>query len=56
MPYPGATPTDVELAICKPLEEAMDGISFMEEKRCQARQSFGVMTLKMQEEENSRPL
>ncbi len=50
--YPGATPVDVEQAICKPLEDAMDGISFMEEKRCQARESLAIMTLKMVEEGN----
>ena len=50
--YPGAAPGDVELAICKPLEDALDGISFMEEKRCEARQSAAVMTLKMQETGN----
>ncbi|RDE18416.1 AcrB/AcrD/AcrF family protein [Motiliproteus coralliicola] len=47
--YPGASPTDVELGICKPLEDAIDGISFMEEKRCEARDSVGIMTLKMLE-------
>ncbi|MFT6914492.1 MAG: HAE1 family hydrophobic/amphiphilic exporter-1 [Motiliproteus sp.] len=47
--YPGAAPADVEQAICKPLEDAMDGISFIEEKRCEARNSVGVMTLKMLE-------
>ncbi len=48
--YPGASPTDVEQAICKPLEDALDGISFTEEKRCQARDSIGLMTIKMLEE------
>ncbi|OZG75188.1 acriflavin resistance protein [Hahella sp. CCB-MM4] len=52
VPYPGATPVDVEQAICKPLEDAMDGISFMEEKRCQSRESTAIMTLKMLEEGN----
>lgn len=50
--YPGASPADVELGICKPLEDAMDGISFMEEKRCEARQSNAIMTLKMLEAGN----
>lgn len=50
--YPGATPADVELGICKPLEDATDSISFVEEKRCQAQQSVGVLTLKMLEEGN----
>ncbi len=50
VPYPGAAPSDVEQAICKPLEDALDGISFTEEKRCQARDSLGLMTVKMLEE------
>jgi len=50
--YPGATPLDVELSICKPLEDALDGISFTEEKRCQARNSLGLMTVKMLEAGN----
>lgn len=48
VPYPGAAPLDVEQSICKPLEDALDGISFSEEKRCQAKQSLGLMTVKMQ--------
>jgi multidrug efflux pump subunit AcrB len=50
--YPGATPLDVELAVCKPLEDALDGISFTEEKRCQARNSMALMTVKMLEAGN----
>jgi len=50
--YPGASPSDVEQSICKILEDALDGISFMEEKRCQARDSQGLMTVKMVEEGN----
>ena len=50
--YPGASPNDVEQSICKPLEDALDGISFMEEKRCQARDSQGLMTVKMVEDGN----
>lgn len=47
--YPGATPGDVEQGICKPLEDALDGISYTDEKRCQARSGVGIMTLKMLE-------
>ncbi len=47
--YPGATPGDVEQGICKPLEDALDGISYTDEKRCQARSGIGIMTLKMLE-------
>jgi len=48
--YPGATPTDVEQGICLILEDALDGISFVEEKNCQARQNLGLMTVKMFEQ------
>ena len=50
VPYPGATPLDVEQGICLTLEDALDGISFVEEKVCQARQSIGIMTVKMFEQ------
>ncbi|WP_114327358.1 efflux RND transporter permease subunit [Candidatus Colwellia aromaticivorans] len=50
VPYPGATPLDVEQGICLTLEDALDGISFVEEKVCQARQSVGIMTVKMFEQ------
>jgi len=50
--YPGAAPTDVEEGICIPLERATDGISFLDEKRCEAKDNVGVMTLKMLEEGN----
>ncbi|MFT6896148.1 MAG: HAE1 family hydrophobic/amphiphilic exporter-1 [Paraglaciecola sp.] len=47
VPYPGATPVDVEQGICLTLEDALDGISFVDEKICQARQNVGIMTVKM---------
>ncbi|MBQ4810025.1 efflux RND transporter permease subunit [Pseudoalteromonas luteoviolacea] len=47
VPYPGATPENVEQKICLSLESALDGISFMEEKHCIARQNLGQMTVKM---------
>lgn len=50
--YPGAAPTDVEEGICIPLERATDGISFLDEKRCEAKDNIGLMTLKMLEEGN----
>jgi HAE1 family hydrophobic/amphiphilic exporter-1 len=52
VPYPGATPLDVEQGICLTLEDALDGISFVEEKVCQARQNVGIMTVKMFEQGN----
>ncbi|MCP4270700.1 MAG: efflux RND transporter permease subunit, partial [Gammaproteobacteria bacterium] len=50
VPYPGASPLDVERGICLALEDALDGISFIDEKICQARQNVGIMTIKMLEE------
>lgn len=49
VPYPGATPVDVEQGICLTLEDALDGISFVDEKICEARQNIGIMTVKMLE-------
>ncbi|TQV70994.1 efflux RND transporter permease subunit [Aliikangiella marina] len=50
VPYPGAAPFDVEQGICLTLEDALDGISFIEEKSCEARQNLGLMTVKMFEQ------
>lgn len=50
VPYPGASPSDVEEGICNRLEDATDGIIFLEEQQCEARDNVGTLTLKMQEE------
>lgn len=50
VPYPGAAPYDVEQGICMPLEDALDGISYIDEKVCDARQNLGLMTVKMLEQ------
>lgn len=50
VPYPGASAADVENAICTRLEEATEGISFVEERRCEAKNNIGIMILKMQEQ------
>ncbi|GGK76233.1 efflux RND transporter permease subunit [Amphritea balenae] len=47
--YPGASPSDVEDGICNRLEDATDGISFMDEQKCEARDNLGTLTLDMQE-------
>jgi multidrug efflux pump subunit AcrB len=49
VPYPGASPSDVEEGICNRLEDATDGIIFLEEQKCEARDNVGTLTLKMQE-------
>ncbi|MCK5666849.1 MAG: efflux RND transporter permease subunit, partial [Thiotrichaceae bacterium] len=48
--YPGATPREIEQKICKPLENTIDGTSYIDEMRCESRQSMAVATIKMQEQ------
>jgi HAE1 family hydrophobic/amphiphilic exporter-1 len=48
MAYPGANPADVEDGICNRLEDATDGISFLHEQKCDARDNFAIFTLEMQ--------
>ncbi|OQK18405.1 acriflavin resistance protein [Methyloprofundus sedimenti] len=52
--YPGASPADVEDGICNPLEDATDGISFLKEQECDARDNVAIFTLEMQEAGNMR--
>lgn len=52
VPYPGASAQDVEQGICLKLEDATDGISYMKEKRCDARDNIASFTTKMQENGN----
>lgn len=50
--YPGASPREVEEGICNRLEDATDGISFLDEQVCEARDNIGMLTLDMQESGN----
>lgn len=50
--YPGASTGEVEEGICNRLEDATDGISFLDEQRCEARDNIGSLTLDMQEAGN----
>lgn len=52
--YPGASPANVEDGICNPLEDATDGISFLKEQDCDARENLAIFTLEMQENGNIR--
>ncbi len=52
VPYPGASTSEVEEGICNRLEDSTDGISFLEERRCEARDNIGIMVLDMQETGN----
>jgi len=47
MLYPGANPADVEDAICNRLEDATDGISYLKEQTCDARDNMAIFTLEM---------
>ncbi len=47
--YPGASPADVEDGICNPLEDSTDGISFLHEQECDARDNIAIVTLEMHE-------
>ncbi len=45
--YPGASAIEVEESICELLEDATDGISFIDERRCESKDNMGTMVLKM---------
>lgn len=47
--YPGATIDEVEDAICRRLEDALDGITDIDETRCEAREGLGIATAVMRE-------
>ncbi|MCK5726763.1 MAG: efflux RND transporter permease subunit [Thiotrichaceae bacterium] len=49
VPFPGASPSDVEEGICNRLEDATDGIVFLKEQKCTAQDNVGTITLTMQE-------
>ena len=47
--YKGATTDEVEDAICRRLEDAVDGITDIDETRCEAREGLGIATAVMRE-------
>ena len=47
--YKGATPDEVEDAICRRLEDALEGITNLDELRCDAREGVGTGTVVMRE-------
>jgi len=49
VPFPGATAEEVESGICQRIEDAVDGIDGMEEKRCEAREGLAKAVLQMRE-------
>lgn len=50
--YPGATADDVEESICQRIEDALDGVRFMDELRSDARESVATVVAKMEEGED----
>ncbi|MFK5892993.1 MAG: efflux RND transporter permease subunit [Pseudomonadota bacterium] len=47
--YPGATPLEVEEAICYLSEDALDKIAYLKELRCDARENLAIITAQMEE-------
>ena len=43
--YPGATPEEVEDAICQRIEDALDSVSGLRELRCDARENIAIVTV-----------
>jgi HAE1 family hydrophobic/amphiphilic exporter-1 len=48
--YRGATPEEVEDAICRRLEDAVEAVTNLEELRCEAREGVGTATAVMRED------
>lgn len=48
--YPGATPAEVEDALCQRIEEALDSVAGLQELRCDARESLAIATAQMFED------
>jgi len=49
IPYPGATPAEVEDSICLRSEEVLDTLSHLKEVRCDARENLAIVTAQMEE-------
>ena len=46
--HPGATAEEVEESICQRIEDALDGVRYVEELRSDARAGLGIVTVQMQ--------
>lgn len=49
IPYPGAAPDEVEQAVCRRLEDAMDMVDDIREWSCEARENIAVVSVEAQE-------
>ena len=47
--YPGATPEEVEDAVCQRLEDSLDSVTGLREIRCDARENIAITTVQMNE-------
>jgi hydrophobic/amphiphilic exporter-1 (mainly G- bacteria), HAE1 family len=47
--YPGATPAEVEDTICQRIEDVLDGVSELNEVRCDARENLAIAVAQMHE-------
>ncbi len=47
--YRGATPAEVEEAVCQRIEDAIDGVRFVKEVRADAREGVALITIEMAE-------
>ncbi len=47
--YPGARPEDVEEGVCQRIEDAVDGVSDVEEVTCEANEGFARAVIEMRE-------
>ena len=45
--YPGATPAEVEEAICQRIEDTLDSVAGLKEIRCDARENIAIATAEM---------
>lgn len=50
--YPGATAEDVEEAICQRIEDALDGVTYVEEIRSEAKENQGSVVVEMEDAGN----
>ena len=50
--YPGANAEKVEESICRRIEDAIDGVNFVEEVRAEAREGLARIVVQMKENEN----
>ena len=50
--YPGASASEIEEAICRRLEDAVDGVRHLKEVRSEAREGVGIVVVEMRETGN----